>query len=133
MIQSLFEKFKKNNNFRSFDENGKKIYTLVHAPKPSHHKCRQDPFGDLVHEFSRRCYQKVEADPIRSVGEIYFEVRTELAANLSEDDKTLFFGSISSLKSIETGLYQFRENFRPKRPQDYVCIFFFRIRNSNFI
>ena len=93
------------------------------APKSSQHKCKRNPFSHLVDEFSRRCYQKVEQDPVRSIGEIYFEVRDELSADLTEDDKLIFFGDISSLKSMENNLYLYRENFRPKRPQKYVCIY----------
>ena len=75
-----------------------------------------------MREFSRRCYQKVEDDPIESIGDIYSETRKELSQNLSEEDKISFYGLIPALRDIESGLYQYRENFRPKQPAEYVSI-----------
>ena len=110
--------------FRSYDENGKKVYTLFKVPKSKSHtdNCRPDPLNHIVHEFSRRCYQKVEDDPIESIGDIYSETRKELSQNLSEEDKISFYGLIPALRDIESGLYQYRENFRPKQPAEYVSI-----------
>ena len=102
------------NFFRSFDENGKNIYTLVSAPKSSQHDCDSDELTPLAEEFSRRCYKKAELDPLKSVRDVYYEARDELSVNLSDEDKLLFYSMISSLRNIESGLYQFRENFRPK-------------------
>ena len=118
------------NIFRSFDENGKNIYTLVSAPKSSQHVCDSDELTPLAEEFSRRCYKKAEHDPLKSVRDVYYETRDELSVNLSDEDKLLFYSMISSLRNIESGLYQFRENFRPRAPK---MLFYFNLclRNIN--
>ena len=72
--------------FRSYDENGKKVYTLFKVPKSKSHtdNCRPDPLNHILHEFSRRCYQKFEDDPIKSIGDIYSETRKELFQELTQ-------------------------------------------------
>ena len=70
--------------------------------------------------FSHRCYDEVEADPTKSIGRIYLDVRTELSRDFDQDDKDSFFRMIPSQRVIEPALYQFRRNFIPRKPTNFV-------------
>ena len=102
----------------NFDDDGNKKYSLIQWP--TSHDCMPDPTQYLIEIFSPMCYEEVAANPTKPIGQIYKDVRTKLAAELDDDDKSMFFSGISSLSGIQKGLYVRREDYIPKRPETFA-------------
>ena len=81
----------------------------------------------LARIFRDRCYSAVEADPIKSIFQIYKDIRTEMGKELTPDERKSFNSEIQGLYSIKAQLYMLRRKFIPKAPQTFVSYIFIRV------
>ena len=56
--------------------------------------------------FRDRCYGAVEADPIKSIFQIYKDIRTEMGKELTPDERKSFNREIQGLYSIKAQLFE---------------------------
>ena len=105
------------------DENGEIFYELVFWPLI--HECMPSATSHLARIFRDRCYSAVEADPIKSIFQIYKDIRTEMGKELTPDERKSFNSEIQGLYSIKAQLYMLRRKFIPKAPKTFVSYIIF--------
>ena len=93
-------------------------YELVQWP--IEHDCAPSATSHLARIFTERCYSAVEADPTKSIFQIYKDIRAEMGQELTPDEKISFLSEIPRLHSIKVQLYKHRRKFIPTAPQNFV-------------
>ena len=93
-------------------------YELVQWP--IEHDCAPSATSHLARIFTERCYSAVEADPTKSIFQIYKDIRAEMGQELTSDEKISFLSEIPRLHSIKVQLYKHRRKFIPTAPQNFV-------------
>ena len=67
-------------------------YELVQWP--IEHDCAPSATSHLARIFTERCYSAVEADPTKSIFQIYKDIRAEMGQELTPDEKISFLSKI---------------------------------------
>ena len=73
---------------------------------PIDHECAPSATSHLARIFTDRCYAAVEADPTKSVFQIWKDVRTDMGQHLTSENRESFLSEIPKLHSIKSQLYK---------------------------
>ena len=100
------------------NENGEEWYELIYWPID--HDCAPSATRHLAKNFTDRCYAGVENDPMKSIFQIYKDVRSEMGKQLTSAERLSFLSDIPELHSIKVQMYGRHRKFIPKAPQSFV-------------
>ena len=101
-------------------KNGLPIYELTQWPE--HHECCPPPEHYLAKEFAKDLYNQVKADPLKSIPTIYEESLLKMTEKLKFEQKEALLSEIPTFQNMKSQLYNHRQKFIPKVPQEFVSI-----------
>ena len=82
------------------------------------HTCIPSSIQPLRKKFVDTLYSEVKKNPTKSIGKIYLETRTELAKDLTDDERMQFFEIIPNQASVTPRLTTYKNEFIPQQPKD---------------